>query len=120
MLEVIETRRDYVRAGVAILLLGAVVFVLGILLGYTAYGTLIRYAEDPWTSGSTLVRAYEEMQNAELVTGLGFFTALIGIAIAFYGMMLEPSPVVTPMPAPQPPPWQQTEQQQPQQYPPQP
>lgn len=120
MLEVIEMRRDFVRAGVAILLLGAVVFVLGIFLGYTAYGTLIQYADDPWANGSTLVRAYEEMRNAEIVTGLGFFIALIGIAIAFYGMMLEPSPIITPMPAPQPVPWQQTEQQQPQQYPPQP
>lgn len=108
-------RRDYVRGGVVILLLGAVIFVIGSFLGYVAYGTLIKYAEDPWTSSSTMVRAYEEMQAAELLSGMGFFTALIGIAIAFYGMMLEPAPIMAPMPAPQPPqPWQQAEQQPPQ------
>jgi uncharacterized membrane protein len=104
-----------IRKGVILVFVGILVLLLAAMLDYVAYGSLIRAAEDPWGSSSSIAQGYEEARMASIASVLGTIIAFAGIAIALYGVSAEPIPA---MPMQQPP--QQWQQEPPQQYPPQP
>ncbi len=85
-------QRKIVGVGFALVLVGAIVFLIGAVIENIAYGSLIKAAEEIYDT-STLVRGYEESQAAEFTKSLGMFLALAGIAMGFFGIIQEPTPL---------------------------
>lgn len=113
-------RKDVVWSGIILVVLGAVLVIVGGLINYDAYDKLLAMKYEDQVEGLNAVR------NAEMLTSMGLFIALAGIAIWMSGMVVEEPARKVKEPAR--PEWRPAYQQEPiypqqeppQQYPPQP
>ena len=83
-------RKSIVWAGIVIVIVGSMFLLIGYVLNYNAWDTLITGVEEG--NQSKWLHSYEQQRDAELVVAIGVLMAVIGIGIGFAGMTIEPPP----------------------------
>ncbi|MCK4367530.1 MAG: hypothetical protein KAW84_06240 [Thermoplasmata archaeon] len=92
-------RKSVVWIGIVMVIAGSMILLIGYVLDYNAWDTIITGIEED--NESIWLQGYEQSKNAELVVAIGFLIAFVGIGIGFAGMTVEPPrPVMEGYPPP--------------------
>lgn len=81
-------RKSIVWVGIVMVIAGSMILLIGYVLDYNAWDTIIAGIEED--NESIWLQGYEQSKNAELVVAIGFVTAFIGVGVGFAGTTIEP------------------------------
>jgi hypothetical protein len=85
-----------VWSGVAIVIAGVIILLVGGMIGYHAGTIMSKQFEDPYSPlDETYADAFDQANTGALLVNVGQFLALLGIGIGFIGSATGPVPQPT-------------------------